>query len=219
MKVIEIFTSIDGEGKRAGLPVVFVRFAGCNLRCSYCDTKYSYGEGIDPIEPKEMSIEEIYDEVFKTGIGEVTLTGGEPLLQSDIYTLIGRLALIANVNVETNGSIRPIDCAYADAGDVFYTMDYKCGSSGQSSHMHMNAINYLSRNDVLKFVVGSEEDMDQAQKVMHEMKGNPQVYFSPVFGEIEPKEIVTYILKNKLYDCKVQVQLHKIIWHPEERGV
>lgn len=220
MNVIEIFKSIDGEGKRVGLPVVFVRFAGCNLRCSYCDTKYSYGEGDNPIEPKKMSVTEIESAIFGTGIREVTLTGGEPLWQSDIITLIRNLCERGyRVNVETNGSLIPPMFPSVVRENLFYTMDYKCNSSGMSDHMDMDAINSLDCQDVLKFVVGSKGDMDQAAHVVHNMRSRPQVYFSPVFGSIEPKEIVEYLLKNKLYDCKVQVQLHKIIWAPEERGV
>ena len=98
-------------------------------------------------------------------------------------------------------------------------MDYKCPSSGMENHMDCHNFRLLSRNDVLKFVVGSQEDLNKALQVIEKYNPQAQIYFSPVFGEIEPKEIVKYLIKHKMYDCKVQVQLHKIIWNPEERGV
>lgn len=220
MKVVEIFTSIDGEGKRTGLPVVFVRLHGCNLRCSYCDTRY----GCEGDEYEEMKVSEVVEVIKKTGIQAVTITGGEPLIHDDINVLLIALAKEGfDINVETNGTTVPL-IMY---DNIFYTMDYKCKSSGMSERMNMQAILDLQKKDVLKFVVGSEEDLDEARRVIEEVKRHrafsrtPQFYISPVFGAIEPKEIVEYVLTHRetMYDCKVQVQLHKIIWDPQKRGV
>lgn len=129
MKVIEVFKSIEGEGKRAGLPCTFVRFAGCNLRCDYCDTKYSYGMGENPIEPMTMTVDEIVEKVSEFGVPRVTLTGGEPLIQENIDKLIVQLvAEDFEVNVETNGTKRP----WIFCDDVFYTIDYKCHSRSKA---------------------------------------------------------------------------------------
>lgn len=217
MKVIEVFKSIEGEGKRAGLPCTFVRFAGCNLRCDYCDTKYSYGMGENPIEPMTMTVDEIVEKVSEFGVPRVTLTGGEPLIQENIDKLIVQLvAEDFEVNVETNGTKRP----WIFCDDVFYTIDYKCHSSGvKPEQMCKEAFASMREDDVLKFVVGSQGDLNQALEVIDSLSSFPQIYFSPVFGKIEPARIVEFLLQHKLYDCKVQIQLHKIIWDPEKRGV
>lgn len=228
MKVNEIFASIEGEGKRAGLPATFIRLFGCNLRCSYCDSMYSV-EGNDYTE---MSIPQIMDKVKELGIPNITVTGGEPLIHSGIKKLLEALLNEGyDVNVETNGTMflhrfiydkdfneDPLGCVTLK-GTLFYTMDYKCGSSGMNTKMHLDIFSDLENFDVLKFVVGSREDLDEALSVLENIKSNPQVYFSPVFGKIEPKEIVQYLLNKKLYDCKVQIQMHKVIWDPDQRGV
>lgn len=212
MKIVEIFKSIDGEGKYAGLPATFIRVFGCNCRCSYCDTPYSW-EGV---EYTEMTVDEIIKKVKELEVKHITLTGGEPLIHKDIDKLINEL--IKNnfiINVETNGTIQPT----TRHSNIFYTMDYKTNVSGMSDKMNMSALNNLTENDVLKFVVGSREDLEQSKQIIETITSNPQVYFSPVFGKIEPKDIVDYVLDNKLYKCRVQIQLHKVIWDSNERGV
>ena len=214
MKVVEIFASIEGEGKRAGLPATFIRLYGCNLHCAYCDTRY----GCEGNDYKDMSFEEIINGVDSFGIPNVTITGGEPLVHDNIHVLIKELLDSPrkyNVNVETNGSIVP----WMLHPRLFYTMDFKTFSSGMTSKMEPMAFEFLDSRDVLKFVVGSKEDMDQAVSVLHELRSTPKVYFSPVWGKIEPAEIVEYLLINKMYHCRVQLQLHKIIWDPQTRGV
>lgn len=215
MRVVEIFTSIEGEGKRAGKLCTFIRLAGCNLRCSYCDTKYAQQHD----DGHSMSVPEILKEVDRISIGRlVTLTGGEPLIHENVDELIQELMLAGyHVNVETNGTVAPRLLSQGDK--LFYTMDYKCYSSGQSEMMSMNNIDMLTDNDVLKFVVGDQADMFLAAKVMSELTNSPKIYLSPVFGKIDPKQIVDFMKTYNLFDCTVQVQLHKVIWDPEERGV
>lgn len=214
MKVVEIFKSIDGEGKRAGLPTTFIRLFGCNLNCSYCDTRYGCeGEGYSI-----MSIPQIVSAVERGGIHSVTITGGEPLVHPGINKLVDILLEKGYwVNIETNGS--QYIGKFPASSLLFFTMDYKCPSSGMENHMDCHNFRLLFKNDVLKFVVGSQEDLNKALQVIEKYNPQAQIYFSPVFGEIEPKEIVDYLLKHKMYDCKVQIQLHKIIWNPNERGV
>ena len=222
MKVNEIFVSIEGEGKRAGLPCIFVRFYGCNLNCSYCDTDYARKDDQFTV----YSVSNLFEKIDSMGgIKHITLTGGEPLLQPEIYSLIDRL--IENeyeVNVETNGSILPKRYEYSSCrGSVFYTMDYKLPSSGMQSKMSVVNMSGLCGRDVLKFVVGDKQDLYEALEVMEQLKMldicTPQVYFSPVYGKIEASEIVRYLIEQRLYDCKVQLQMHKYIWDPNTRGV
>lgn len=212
MRVIEIFKSIDGEGIRAGFPVTFIRLAGCNLRCSYCDTKYSYDEE----SAKEMTFEEIHAEVYRMGCKKITLTGGEPLIHEDVDKLIDRLLHRGfQVNIETNGSV---DISpYLKYKTAIITMDYKCPSSGMESQMILGNIGALRSQDVLKFVVGNKEDLDICRNICSNTKA--QVFISPIFNRITPKEIVEYILEHNMLNCRVQVQLHKIIWDPNMKGV
>ena len=216
MKVVEIFKSIDGEGKRAGLPTTFIRLYGCNLNCSYCDTRY----GCENDNYIVMSIKRILDRVKDLDCQSITITGGEPLIHSGIEKLINALYKAGYwINVETNGTqnIFPYRSNYRSER-LFFTVDYKCPSSGMTEKMNCN-FEYLNEDAVLKFVVGSQDDMVSALEFLeaHNIKTN--VYFSPVFGKIEPVQIVDFLIENKLNDCKVQLQLHKIIWSPEEKGV
>lgn len=221
MKVVEIFKSIEGEGKRAGLPAVFIRLYGCNLNCSYCDTQYScVGQ-----KYKEMSIQEILEEVRIFKIPHITITGGEPLIHERIGDLLKALLTTGYcINVETNGSTSIptfADIGFHYGSSLFFTVDYKCPSSGMEKFMCLD--NYkdgiLRECDVMKFVVGCSEDLEVAKHILDTFHPMCVVYFSPVFGKIEPREIVDFLLKNELNSCRVQVQLHKIIWDPEKRGV
>lgn len=221
MNVVEIFQSIEGEGIRAGFPAIFVRLFGCNLRCSYCDTRY----GCEGEDYTVMSVQGIVSYCKKTfDCSRVTVTGGEPLIHPGIELLLDKLARAGyEVNVETNGTKLPIringEGSMYLPGSVFYTMDYKCPSSGMSDRMDMHALSMLGPRDVLKFVVGSKEDLDKALEVYESLNTDACVFFSPVFGQIEPKEIVDYLLEHKMDDCRVQIQLHKVIWSPDKRGV
>lgn len=220
MKVVEIFNSIDGEGARTGMLATFIRLYGCNLNCSYCDTCYATKGD----EYKVMSVEDILEALKDIrAYRNITLTGGEPLIHPGVNKLIMRLIEEGyNVNVETNGTVIPQfrepDMPHY-IPQLLYTMDYKLSGSGQKEKMSMSAINSLHNFDVLKFVVSSVKDMEEALEVMDQMTSRPCIYFSPVFGEIDPKEIVEFMQKHRLETARVQIQLHKIIWNPEERGV
>lgn len=210
LRVNEIFDSIEGEGKRAGTLVTFIRLTGCNLRCGYCDTKYAFNEGT------EMDISEIIRNVHHH---KVTVTGGEPLMQENIHYLLKALNR-HEVNIETNGSI-DIEPFFIYP-HTFFTVDFKTGSSGMLQNMHPRNYEVLRKQDILKFVVASQTDLLTAKKIFtrfYSTLRNRVIYVSPVFGQIEPVEIVEFIKKNRLHSWKVQLQLHKIIWSPEKRGV
>ena len=218
MKVNEIFKSIDGEGLRTGELTTFIRLAGCNLRCSYCDTCYALKNS----NGTEMSVDEIVKRAKKYDYRNITLTGGEPLIHKDVDSLISKLCENGfYVNIETNGSV-PID-KYILNKNILITMDYKLPSSGVEKNMNLNNLEKLRKNDVLKFVIG-KGDFEKVEQVIKNHSIKSYIYLSPIFGEIEPVELVDF-MKNmhiKGIDTskmRVQIQLHKIIWNPNERGV
>ena len=211
----EIFDSIDGEGKRTGKMVIFVRFAGCNIRCTYCDTAYALKES----QAEEfLTEEEILGRIHAYPWKRITVTGGEPLLQplQSLCDILSREGY--EINIETNGAVPLLE---RRPEHLFYTMDYKCTGSGMKKFMRTANFKELGREDVLKFVVGSAEDLeDMKQVVTREFYGEkPAFYVSPVWGKIDPRELVEYVRANQLSDVVVQVQLHKIIWSPDKRGV
>lgn len=218
--VNEIFVSIDGEGKTAGMLTTFIRLAGCNLRCAWCDTAYA----LKKEQGKAMSVEKVIAAVTTHA---VTLTGGEPLEQPAAVELVRQLMDkgIA-VNVETNGS-RSTDALlalpHADT-HLLVTLDWKLPASRMEGQMHLPSFAALREQDVLKFVVASEADLDRAYTVLDELHPRSLVYFSPVFGAIEPVALVDALrhrheMGHDVSLLRVQLQLHKIIWHPDERGV
>lgn len=219
MKVVEIFESIEGEGKRTGELATFVRLFGCNLRCTYCDTRY----GCEGTGYTRVRTEEVVEMCKVYGHKNVTVTGGEPLIHPGIGKLLKLLVEAGfDVNVETNGSRFPLRLfKRSNCGSVFYTADYKCPTSGMESYMDDRIVKGLTKEDVLKFVVGNFEDLERVKDILEYVGTEAQVYISPVFGAIEPKAIVAYALANHLdkYNVRVQVQLHKVVWSPEERGV
>ena len=193
MKVNEIFYSIEGEGIRAGMPCTFIRLFGCNLNCSYCDTRYAC-EGDDY---KYMSILEILDAVKEIGCPNVTVTGGEPLMHDGIRSLLRSLVAEGyKVNVETNGSFIP------EIGNVIYTVDFKTKSSGMSEYMKLDAFKALEKDDVIKFVVGSQEDLGQALSFVEQNDIKAQVFVSPIFGKIELVDIANFLTKHKLHNWR-----------------
>lgn len=218
MKVVEKFISINGEGTRAGELSVFIRFKGCNLHCSYCDTKWA---NEPDCEYTEMSPKEIADYVDSTGITNVTLTGGEPLLQEDMKQLIRLLSESGRhrVEIETNGSVSLAPFC-TDCRPVF-TMDYKLPSSGSENKMLFDNFSLLEKQDTVKFVSGNLSDLIKAKEMIetYDLIKRCNVYFSPVFGSVEPVEIVEFMIDNHLNDVRLQIQLHKIIWDPDRRGV
>lgn len=212
--VNEIFSSIEGEGIRTGYPVTFIRLYGCNIHCPYCDTRYACEGG----EFTKMSVDEIVDKVKEFGFSKVTITGGEPLVHKNIDNLIVTLTYLGyEVNIETNGTVYV--GPYTDLNNVILTVDYKSISSGMNKRMDLANLTSLRKQDVLKFVVGTMEDLEDMKNVISIFNPVCSIFVSPVFGQITPKEIVEFIKENKLEQCRVQVQLHKIIWDPKERGV
>ena len=224
MKVVEKFVSINGESSRAGELAVFIRFKGCNLRCNYCDTMWANLENC-PFD--EMTPQEIGNYVCSTGVKNVTLTGGEPLLQKDMHELIGLLISDCGVRVEieTNGSVdlstfTAIEYKGGKVRPVF-TMDYKSKSSGYEEAMNLDNFSYLKAEDTVKFVVGSREDLDKAKEIInnHNLLGKCNLYLSPIFGEIQPSDMVDYMIENNLNGVRLQIQMHKVIWDPNMKGV
>jgi 7-carboxy-7-deazaguanine synthase len=211
IKVNEIFYSIQGESSFAGLPCVFIRFTHCNLRCNYCDTEYAFYNG------KELSIDEIIKEVDQYNCHLVEITGGEPLLQENIYPLIQDLFNHNyEVLLETGGHI---DIGQVDKR-VKIIMDIKCPSSGESDKVLWSNLEKLNSNTELKFVIGDKNDFDWALSVIEKNKFNQKnkVIFSPVFGQLENEKLADWILGSKL-PIRMQLQIHKYIWHPDKKGV
>ncbi|MFZ3064346.1 MAG: radical SAM protein [Nitrospirota bacterium] len=211
MKINEIFKSIQGESSFAGIPTVFVRLTGCNLRCQWCDTKYAYDEGVDLI------IDEVIGRVNAFGLQFVQITGGEPLLQEDVYELMDRLLnMDYKVSLETNGSI---NLSSVDKR-VVRIIDIKCPSSGESDRMDFGNINYLTKSDELKFVIKDRDDYNWAKEIIdrYNLIKRCNILISPVYGGIEPRQLAEWILEDNL-NVRLQIQLHKLLWHPEMRGV
>lgn len=223
MKVVEIFDSIDGEGIRTGETATFIRLAGCNLRCTYCDTTYALFNEAQPCEYIEMSVDEIIKKVNPI-YKRVTLTGGEPLIHNDVDKLLFELSQNGvEVNIETNGAVdlAPFQGRYKN---LFFTVDYKLPSSGEEDKMIWENFLNLSPNDVIKFVVGSKDDVMKMKEIMHKLNAHykkvPHIFAGAVYKSYETEELVNDILSNDcLKDVRVQLQIHKIIWNPEQRGV
>ena len=217
-KVAEKFVSINGEGPRVGELAVFLRFCGCNLNCGYCDTRWA---NTADVKYELASAEELVAYVKSTGVKNVTLTGGEPLLQADIVYLIELLgASGAEVEIETNGSVQLKNIVSVSPRPAV-TADYKLPSSGMEKHMLPENFSYLTLRDAVKFVVGDKRDLSRAEEIINQygLTNKCRVYFSPVFGEIEPVEITEFMKERKLNGVRLQLQLHKIIWEPDKRGV
>lgn len=218
-QIVEFFQSINGEGMRAGELAVFVRMKGCNLHCSYCDTSWANAE--DAVH-QEWTEEEICQKIRETGIRNVTLTGGEPLMQPDIDVLLRRLAgeTDLRLEIETNGSMA-IERFQQMANPPVFTMDYKLPGSGMESQMCMENFRFMGSDDTIKFVVSDQEDLKRADELIHEfdLTGRCHVILSPVFDRIKPVQIVEYMQEHCMNDVRMQIQLHKIIWTPEKRGV
>jgi 7-carboxy-7-deazaguanine synthase len=209
--VNEIYASIQGETSYAGLPCVFVRLTGCNLRCTYCDTEYAFYEG------DRHTIASVVEQVQGFGIPLVMITGGEPLLQKECPELARRLIEAAlTVLIETSGE-RAIDVLPAD---VIRIMDIKCPSSGESERMNWDNLACLTGRDEVKFVVGDRDDYEWARNVIaeHELTTRCTVLISTVFGAIEPQTVVEWIMADKLA-VRFQLQMHKYVWDAKTRGV
>ena len=210
MRVTEIFFSIQGEGTRAGLPCVFVRFTGCDLRCVYCDTAYAFHGG------RDLTRGEILAEVARFPSKLVLLTGGEPLLQRELPELAAELlALGYHVLVETHGQ-RPLD---ALPRQVVRIVDVKTPGSGEVA-TDFRYLDRLEPHDEVKFVVCSEDDWRWSLEVVrrHRLEGRVAILVSPVHGAVDAKDVARWILESGV-DARMNLQLHKIIWGADARGV
>lgn len=202
MRVCEIFDSIQGEGLTMGAPTVFVRAVGCNLRCSWCDTGYSFEGGT------EMTVPEILDRVGDCF--RVCFTGGEPMLQPDAVELIEALVSKGiQVVLETNGSVDLSDVP--DDPLVMISMDIKCPSSGMTDRMLLSNLELLSQKDQLKFVIKDDADLDFAVDFIRNHDISANIIFGPVGGTERLEWLVDRVLRERI-DVRVLPQLHKIIW-------
>lgn len=210
IKVNEIFYSIQGESSWAGRPCIFIRLTGCNLRCAYCDTRYAYEQG------RVMEIWEILKRIREAGCDLVEVTGGEPLLQAETPELIATLLDAGyTVLLETNGSldIGPVDKRCARIIDI------KCPTSGMCGRNDLQNLRKLGARDELKFVIGTREDYEFARHVLSTIPApRYTINFSPVSGAVEPCLLARWILEDRLA-VRLNLQLHKIIWGAEARGV
>jgi len=219
--IIEKFLSIDGEGPTAGEIATFIRFGGCNLCCTWCDTAYSIdGE----IKGEILRKEDIYKYIKDNGTKNVTLTGGEPLIQKEIEELIYFLAKDSEllIHIETNGSVPIYKFNRLDNLDnVSFILDYKLPSSKMENKMDMKNYEMLTKKDVCKFVIETMEDLIKAKEIVerYSLTEKSLVYFSPITTNIEPSLIVEFMKKHKMNNIRLQIQLHKIIWSPETREV
>lgn len=209
--VNEIFYSIQGESSYAGLPCVLVRLTGCNLRCVWCDTAYAFYEG------QPMTVPAVLAEVRRFGCRLVEITGGEPLLQRGVYPLTE--ALLAEgyqVLIETGGSLSVADLDPR----VVKIVDLKPPGSGMADQNYWPNLQWLDKKDQVKFVIRDRLDYEWSRKVIgeHGLLDRVQVLLSPVHGELPPRDLAEWILADRL-PVRMQVQLHKVIWGAEARGV
>jgi 7-carboxy-7-deazaguanine synthase len=212
LTVNEIFYSIQGESTHVGRPCVFVRLTACDLRCSWCDTPYAFHEG------QKMSVDEVLSQVRAFGCEVVEVTGGEPLLQPDVYPLMqGLLDDGRTVLLETGGH-RSVDRVPAA---VIRIIDVKCPGSGESGKNHWPNLDHLRPADEMKFVIKDRLDYDYARDVVarYGLIGRcAAVLFSPVHGELDPRQLAQWILADRL-PVRLQLQAHKYIWGAQTRGV
>ncbi len=209
MKINEVFYSLQGEGKWMGLPNIFIRTTGCNLRCSFCDTTYAYEEG------EEMSIETIVNDIQKYPCKYVCITGGEPLIQDETIQLIDTLLQEGYVIcLETNGSVDIRNLARKKA--LLISLDIKCPSSNMYEKMNFSNITCLTSKDQLKFIIQDRVDYKYAKQIVEKYKPLCTIFFQPVWGT-NLKELSSWILHDGL-DVRIGLQLHKIIWG-DRKGV
>lgn len=209
MDINEIFYSIQGEGSLSGLPTIFIRTAGCNLRCSYCDSTYAYEKNIS------MSIEDILENIEQYHCAEICITGGEPLLQKEIEDLINALQEKRyHISIETNGSqdISKIK----EKTNILISLDVKCPSSEMQSQNNLSNISLLEKTDQLKFIIWTNEDYEYAKKIIKTHQPICMVFFQPVWNT-DPAKLARWILKDNL-SVHLGLQIHKILWG-DKKGV
>lgn len=212
LQVCETFISIQGESTYAGVPCFFIRLAGCNLRCAYCDTSYAWSA-----DGRSLRVSELVDAFRDTGLGLVEVTGGEPLIQAGVVELMKALQSVGRVLVETNGSqdISPIPKG------IVAVMDIKCPSSGVSDRMDWHNVARLRPGDEIKFVIGDRQDYEWARRILIERQisaGGRTVLFSPVFRQLDPAQLADWLLADRL-PVRLNLQIHKYIWNPDARAV
>jgi 7-carboxy-7-deazaguanine synthase len=212
MTVNEIFHSIQGESTHTGRPCVFVRLTACDLRCSWCDTPYAFHEG------RKMTVGEVLEQVDAFGCWTVEITGGEPLLQQDVYPLMQSLLDRGHLVLLETGGHRSIANVPAS---VIRIMDVKCPASGEAGRNHWPNLDLLNPHDEVKFVIQDRADYEFAKDVVGRYdlaRRSAAVLFSPVHGVLEPKQLAAWILEDRL-PVRLQLQAHKYIWGADIRGV
>ncbi|MHC4870966.1 MAG: 7-carboxy-7-deazaguanine synthase QueE [Planctomycetota bacterium] len=213
LKISELFTSIQGESSYAGLPCTFIRLAGCNLKCSWCDSTYSRSDE----DSKIFSVEELVSFACKANTELICITGGEPLLQQNVYTLMNSLYEKGfTILLETNGSVD-----ISSVPEFIVTiLDVKTPSSGMSEQFNLNNIKSIKSIDQIKFVIADKNDFTWSKIFIESNKliGKAEIIFSPLFDRIPYAELASLIVEENL-QVRMQLQLHKIIWPEVERGV
>lgn len=215
MRIYEIYLSIQGETSSVGLPTIFVRTTGCHLRCAYCDTTYAFRGG------RIMEVDEVLAQVREFGYKRVCLTGGEPLLQprQELQKLFDSWAEERlEVSVETSGSI-DIGQFRLHPGQR-WILDIKGPSSGEAERMHLSNLGLLRPEDEVKFVVGDEDEYRWYRALLkeHRLEERTRILFSPVWGRLETSQLVDWMLRDRL-QARLQLQMHKLIWAPDKRGI
>ena len=212
LTINEIFHSIQGESTRAGMPCVFVRLTACDLRCTWCDTPYAFHEG------RKMSVDDVLEAVDRFGCALVEITGGEPLLQDDVYPLMDALLSRGRTVMLETGGHRPIDRV---PSAVVKIVDVKCPGSGEAAKNDWHNLDRLAPHDEVKFVIKDRGDYEFARDVVarHNLGAKAAaVLMSPVHGELDLKTLSEWMLADRL-QVRLQPQLHKYIWPPDTRGV
>ncbi len=201
MKVCEIFPSIQGESSLAGIPMLFVRLTGCNLRCVYCDTTYAYTNG------SEYSVQEVLDKIKAYKFKYIELTGGEPLLQEEVYELMDALVKDFYVILETNGSIS----VEKVNPSVKIILDIKTPGSGMSDKNYFENLKFIKEKDEIKFVITDRKDYEWSKELIknHPIK-TKEILFSPAFGLLNPKKLAEWIIEDGL-NVRLNIQIHKYI--------
>ena len=211
LKINEIFKSIQGESTCMGLPCAFIRLTGCNLRCTYCDTEYSFYEG------KDMTLKQIIDTIVPMKTKLVEITGGEPMLQENVIPLMSKLInMNYTVLLETSGAISLKNVPK----EVKKIVDFKCPSSGMENKNLWTILDELNKQDEIKFVIGDKIDYQWTKKIVEKYQLNKKwtVLLSPVFEKLSLEELSKWILSDN-FNVRLQLQMHKYIWDPEKRGV
>lgn len=226
LPMVEIFETVEGEGLQAGFLTTFVRLYNCNLRCTWCDTKYSYA----PHPPEFYStIEEIVNEVKKYQNPSICLTGGEPLMHGAksmaLIEALAELPFVEDIHIETNGAVdlnsfHELRKSNRQVREKMrFILDYKLTSSGETEKMIMANFLCLQPQDEIKFVIADEKEFREASDVIKHYYRQGQILFSPVWEALAPAELVKMMLESPYKQAKLSLQTHKYIWHPDMKGV